>query len=116
MAVYQEIDLEVIAELRDILGDELTEMFQEFIDQSSDLLDKLEHAAGAGDLDSLITATHLLASSSGNLGFLPFSQQARTLENGCRLGAMPDPIDQVARLRAQHLRLLEEIADLRQKG
>lgn len=115
MTDYNEIDLSVTAELRDILGDELDMLYQEFIDQSSDLLVKLQSAAMAADLGAVVGIAHQLASSAGNLGFLPFSQCARALENGCRIGEISQPIDQVTALTVRYQCLLDEIAVLRQE-
>ena len=74
------IDHEIFAEMREMLEDEFEELLVEFNDDTKDMLAQLSDAANQGQLETISTLCHTLASSSGHLGFLQLSETAREVE------------------------------------
>lgn len=62
------LDDEVIDELREILGDDLSMIAEAFVSQYHELLPALSAAQDAADWPEVARLAHLLKGSAGNLG------------------------------------------------
>lgn len=90
------IDLEILGELRDMLGEEVDRLIRIFLEDAPELIAKLETAALRPDYPLLYQAAHSLKSSSANLGALALSAAARRVEVGARTESLDRPAVAVA--------------------
>ena len=106
------IDLEVIDELRAVLGDEVRHLIQVFLDDAPSLIAKLETAATRPDYPLLYEAAHSLKSSSANLGAMQLSAAARKIELAARSEALDRPAVAVALLAGEFERARDALLAL----
>jgi CheY-like chemotaxis protein len=98
------IDREVFDELRGVLGTELDNLIELFLDDTPMLLARLEAAALAPDFNELREAAHSLKSSSANLGAMALSAAAKRVELGARLQTLDRPAVAVALIASEFAR------------
>jgi HPt (histidine-containing phosphotransfer) domain-containing protein len=80
------LDGDVLAELREILGDDLNAVAVEFVAQFNDLLIPLRAAQQAANWPEVRRIAHLLKGSAGNLGIHPLAARLLALEQAARAG------------------------------
>jgi CheY-like chemotaxis protein/HPt (histidine-containing phosphotransfer) domain-containing protein len=82
------LDLEVVRDLLDVMGDEFTDLVRVYLEDTPKALAALEQADGRGSVDGLIAPSHSLKSTSANLGAIGLSELAKRLEHGARSGTL----------------------------
>jgi signal transduction histidine kinase/CheY-like chemotaxis protein len=90
------LDIEVLEELRSILGTEVDRLIEVFLDDTPRLVAALETAATGPDYEMLRNAAHTLKSSSANLGAMSLSNAAKKVELGARTQTLERPAVAVA--------------------
>jgi HPt (histidine-containing phosphotransfer) domain-containing protein len=75
------IDNEIFAELSDLMGDEVHELYDEFRKQTPDIMQKLEQAVATSELGTIHELSHLIKSSSSNLGIWRLASACNDLES-----------------------------------
>jgi signal transduction histidine kinase/DNA-binding response OmpR family regulator/HPt (histidine-containing phosphotransfer) domain-containing protein len=85
------IDVEVLAELRSIMGDEYLGLVKLFLEDAPTHIQALHAAANAGDIPAMVAPAHTLKSSSANLGAMALSAVAKRIEFGARMDQLPKP-------------------------
>jgi signal transduction histidine kinase/CheY-like chemotaxis protein/HPt (histidine-containing phosphotransfer) domain-containing protein len=98
------LDVQILDELRAVLGDEADQIVRVFLEDAPRLVARLESAAVTPDYDELHEAAHTLKSSSANVGALALSEQARRIELGARTRSLDRPAVAVALLLADYAR------------
>ncbi len=98
------LDHEVLEELREIAGAEVARIITLFLDDTPTLIHQLQDACVAADLDQLREQSHILKSSSANVGALALSAAARRVELGARAGTLERPAVAVALVIAEFAR------------
>ncbi len=93
------LDRAVLADLEDIMGDELRMLVDMFLADSPKRLAALSAAAAVGDTATLQGQAHALKSASANLGTRALSAHAKALEMAARAGTVPDAIARVTALK-----------------
>ncbi len=78
------LDAEVIAELRDILGEDLNAVAAEFALQFNEQLGPLRASVQAEDWREVARVAHLLKGSAGNLGASALAARVLLLERAAR--------------------------------
>jgi two-component system sensor histidine kinase/response regulator len=101
LADPDDVDLRALDEIRqlDMDGTLVPRMLDLFVSEGVDLLDRIDAALQARDLDGLIFAAHKLASTSANVGARRLSVLARTAENEARQARVQCPPAAVAEMR-----------------
>jgi CheY-like chemotaxis protein/nitrogen-specific signal transduction histidine kinase/HPt (histidine-containing phosphotransfer) domain-containing protein len=99
------LDTEVVDDLRDVMGAEFLALIRAFLEDTPRTLQRLQAAAAANDVPTLIASAHSLKSTSANLGALQMSDLAREIEHGGRAGTLSQPRVPVARLVAEFVRV-----------
>ncbi len=99
------LDSEVVEDLREVMGSEFLSLIRVFLEDTPRTLERLQAAAAAEDISTLIASAHSLKSTSANLGALDMSELARQIEHGGRAGTLQQPQILVARLVAEFLRV-----------
>ena len=85
------LEMEVIEELRSIMGDEYRNLIKMFLEDAPTHIEKLRLAAEAGDVAGMVAPAHTLKSSSANLGAMALSSVAKRIEFGARTQALTKP-------------------------
>ncbi len=85
------LDMEVIEELRSIMGSEALGLVKMFIEDAPKHIQALQVAAEANDIAAMVAPAHTLKSSSANLGAMALSAVAKRIEFGARTEALPKP-------------------------
>lgn len=82
------LDKKTFDNLRQILGPSLQQTVEQFLEDSSRSLARMEQALADGDRQTLRACAHSMKGSSANLGATALSQLAKTLEAQSREGQM----------------------------
>ena len=85
------LDLEVVEELRAIMGPEYQGLIKMFFEDAPLHIQRLQAALAANDLQGLIAPAHTLKSSSANLGAQALSAVAKRIEHGARSNSLEKP-------------------------
>ena len=85
------LEMEVIEELRSIMGDEYRNLIKMFLEDAPTHIEKLRLAAESGDVAGMVAPAHTLKSSSANLGAMALSSVAKRIEFGARTQALTKP-------------------------
>jgi len=80
------VDIAVLEELREILGDEMRELLDGFLEDAARLLAEAREALEMDALDRLMALSHQMKSSSASVGALPLSDIMRRIERACAEG------------------------------
>ncbi len=95
------VNLDTLSMLKEAMEDEFAELVEVFLESSAELLDDMDKAFSAGDVDTFIRSVHSLKSSSGNLGCESLSEMAAELEAASKSsGQLPADKNVVGELRA----------------
>jgi len=106
------LDAGVLAELREVMGDEFESLVHMFLTDAAKYIAALEEAASANDLDRMLGPAHTLKSSSANLGAMTVSAAAKRIEAGAREGTLARPAVAVAVLEAEFQRASQSLRRL----
>jgi len=82
----QTLDFEVIEGLRSILGSDINELFNDFLQQAPQEISQLQTLFQNNNLEALSHVAHSLKGSSGNLGVAALSNSCVNLELDARDG------------------------------
>jgi signal transduction histidine kinase/CheY-like chemotaxis protein/HPt (histidine-containing phosphotransfer) domain-containing protein len=82
------LDVEVVRDLLDVMGEEFTDLVRVYLEDTPKSLAALEQAASRGNTEGLIAPSHSLKSTSANLGAMGLSDLAKRLEHGARSGTL----------------------------
>ncbi len=85
------LEMEVIEELRSIMGDEYRGLVKLFLDDAPTHIEALRAAAANNDVAAMVPPAHTLKSSSANLGALALSSVAKRIEFGARTESLTKP-------------------------
>jgi HPt (histidine-containing phosphotransfer) domain-containing protein len=96
--------MEVVDELRSIMGSEYQGLVKLFLEDAPVHIKKLQEAAAASDIPAMVAPAHTLKSSSANLGALALSAVAKRIEFGARTDALAKPTTAVLMLENEFRR------------
>lgn len=95
------IDQSVLGELIELMGDDIDEVIDIYLEDAPGYLATLQAAAAENDLNGMIAPAHSLKSSSANLGAIGLSEMAKAIEHGAREGTLDGPQRRVERMRLE---------------
>ena len=84
------LNLKTIDDLKDILEDELNDLFIEFQSNTKQMIEKLRIEEKNNNIESIINIAHAVKGSSGNLGLNRIYEQTQELEKSLRSGTEID--------------------------
>jgi signal transduction histidine kinase/CheY-like chemotaxis protein/HPt (histidine-containing phosphotransfer) domain-containing protein len=96
--------MEVVEELRAVMGPEYLVLIKLFLEDAPSHIQKLEAAAASNNIEAMVAPAHTLKSSSANLGALALSAVAKRIEIGARSEALPRPAVAVVMLENEFKR------------
>jgi signal transduction histidine kinase/CheY-like chemotaxis protein len=103
------LDLDVLGELRLVLGDETERLVGVFLEDVPQQIIKLEAAALGPDYAVLREVAHSLKSASANLGAMALSAAAKRVELGARMQTLDRPAVAVALVASEFDRAREAL-------
>ena len=98
------LDRSVLEELQSVIGPAALQIVSVFLEDAPALVQSLQQAAQANDVERLQALSHTLKSSSANVGALSLSSVARRIEHEARAGSLQRPAVAVALLVAEFAR------------
>jgi signal transduction histidine kinase/CheY-like chemotaxis protein/HPt (histidine-containing phosphotransfer) domain-containing protein len=98
------LDSSVLDELLEVIGAQTAHIIGVFLDDTPALIQQLQDASVAADLDQLRAIAHSLKSASANVGAIALSAAARRIEHDARAGTLERPAVAVALLIAEFAR------------
>jgi len=114
------LDELVLAELREIMGDDYLRLLQTYLDSAPQLIADAHSAIAGGDQKALLLSVHSLKSSSANVGANQLSQLARDTERLAREGDLEEAQHSLeavdAAFRSAKALLLEHLANYSAAG
>lgn len=93
------IDTENLEMLKEVLGDELKDIVQSYIDLLPEQLSRIVNAIESADADELKLTAHTLKGSSANVGAAGISELCYELEMKGKAGDVSGTEDTIAKLR-----------------
>lgn len=95
----QILDMDTLNTLRDVIGDDLKDIIDSFLQLLPGQISAIESAAKASDSAALRLHAHTLKGSASNVGAVELSALALTMENMGRDGQPGAAMGQMAELR-----------------
>lgn len=80
------IDTDAFAEMKDIMGEAITEVIETFLNTVPEQIDKLEAAIKEGHSEQVFDIAHRMKSSGSSIGALGFAEAAADIEQVARQG------------------------------
>ena len=102
-------DDDVVRPLKELLGDNFTELVDDFISNFPPKLDELKTASNTDDVKSIMQIAHTLKSSSGSFGFIRLFKRLEHLEQQARKNNLVNHADQVKLIDEEFQCVLEII-------
>jgi signal transduction histidine kinase/DNA-binding response OmpR family regulator/HPt (histidine-containing phosphotransfer) domain-containing protein len=106
------LDLEVVEELRSIMGAEYQGLIKMFFEDAPAHIQKLQSALAANDIPGMIAPAHTLKSSSANLGAMALSSIAKRIEHGARAGNLEKPALAILMIENEYRRARTALSQL----
>jgi len=103
------ICMDTVNSMKEILGDELEEIFIEFNEEIPRYFDQLTTYSEQKKAQELMELSHNVKSSSGNLGFLKLSEICRKIEEILRLDLSANVENEVSNCKTELKYLAEQI-------
>ncbi|WP_425414712.1 ATP-binding protein [Pseudoxanthomonas dokdonensis] len=98
------LDPAMLEELREIAGDETSQIITLFLSDAPQLISTLERGAASANMELMREAAHTLKSSSANVGAMALSAAAKRVELGARALKLERPAVAVALVIAEYAR------------
>ena len=108
----QVLDSNVVSELREMLEDEVDELFDELMKKVPEELAAMSECAAAGDLKCIEEKAHQIKGSASNLGVMAFAEACRRLEEGLRAGDVSDTTPYLQTLNEAFAKAIVEIKSM----
>lgn len=103
------IDQLVFGSLRDLMGDEFSELLQAYQEDTEEFVKALKEACDREDHAALQVPAHSMKSSSANIGAMHLSTLAKKLEEQVRLGSLESVEQQVSEIEKEFGRVVEAL-------
>ncbi len=106
------IDESVLGELVDIMGSDINELIEAYLEDAPRLIESLRFAADRSDVEGMVAPAHTLKSTSANLGAMQLSTLAKDVEHQAREGNVDNPDQHVSRIESQYAAVNERLSRL----
>ena len=103
------VDVEALAELKDIMEDEFDILIETFVNDSEAKISTLSDVIAAGDAEELRKVAHSLKGSSSNVCAAQFSEYARQLEHMGKEGETAGAPEVFEQLKAEFSNVVDTL-------
>jgi HPt (histidine-containing phosphotransfer) domain-containing protein len=100
MVMSQLLDIDTLSTLKEVVGDDLKEIIDSFLQLLPGQLDAIETSARAGDAANLRLHAHTLKGSAANVGAAKLSEISYTVESLAKSGETSKASAQMSRMTA----------------
>ncbi len=107
--IPEAIDQSVFGSLRDLMGDEFTELLQAYKEDTEEFIKAIRTACEKDDYSALQVPAHSMKSSSANIGAMHLSALAKKLEEHVRSNTLKQVEQQVAAIEKEFERVSHEL-------
>lgn len=104
------VDLDNLNMLRDVIGDDLKEILQSFIDIAPEAMNNIKSAIQANNATDLRLHAHTIKGSSANIGAIQLPPLALVLENAGKAGQTQGLEADVAALEQENQVVMDFLA------
>jgi HPt (histidine-containing phosphotransfer) domain-containing protein len=94
------LDLDTLNTLKDVIGDDLKEIIDSFLQLLPGQVDAIESSARTNDTTNMRLHAHTLKGSSSNVGALALAELSHKLEDMAKLGQTEASLGQMSELRS----------------
>ncbi|WP_265949600.1 EAL domain-containing protein [Dechloromonas sp. A34] len=94
-------DSSALDNLREFLGDSISEAIRPFLEDMPGYLFELEGAIAIGNADTIRKVAHVIKGAAGNLGAVAMANAARAMEQHAEAGTLSDSSELLLRLRTE---------------
>jgi len=106
------VDAETVKTLTEMLGGDITDVYQEFIAAAPQELAQLKQAANDENFSKVAELAHILKGSGGNLGADSFSKLCHSVEQSAKEGSFANSDEYLAQLSQALQMTIEEFNEL----
>ncbi|MEM9102089.1 MAG: Hpt domain-containing protein [Pseudomonadota bacterium] len=110
--MQEEIDLNILNELKELMEDEFVVLLDAFIQDGELRVEELKNAIVASDAEEVKKVAHSFKGSSSNLGVTLLSQECFKMETMGRDGQLMQAQEQLERIEAAYLRSVSVLKQL----
>lgn len=111
-AAEQHVDLEVLQELRDVMGDEFSALVQTFARDSQLRIEAIRVAVQQKDPDSIRRTAHSFKGSASNMGAPRLTRLCRALEELGRNGQSDGSASLLTQIEVEYRHVLQALENL----
>lgn len=106
------LNLPAINELKEILEDDVFEIYTEFKTGSGNMINELKKSYESGDSESVLHLSHTIKGSSGNIGLQKIYTLSHELEQGLRENTNPDVASLIIKIESAYTESISELITL----
>jgi len=106
------LDLDVIDELKQVMGDDYRKVIHSYLQHSSQLFTQMKHMASEGNVEEVLRSVHSFKSSSKNVGAIKLGDKALGLEEQLRDNQEVDLNYSVQELLVEYARVAKVLEKL----
>ena len=106
------LDLDVIDELKQVMGDDYRKVIHSYLQHSSQLFTQMKHMASEGNAEEVLRSVHSFKSSSKNVGAIKLGDKALALEEQLRNNQEVDLNYSVQELLVEYARVAKVLEKL----
>lgn len=96
------VDIDNLNMLKDLIGDDLKEILQAYLDTAPDLLIKIDQAVNLSDAEALRLHSHSLKGSSANIGANDLSAHCAELEMMAKNNSLSNAANKAAEIKSNN--------------
>ena len=109
----QYLDVEIINDLLEMLGDGVNEIMLEFQTTALDQINSARQAAEGNKIENLMTIVHSLKGAAGNIGLQKVYESCRELECNLRNNIEVDVVASMETIQKEYFLTISELKVLR---
>lgn len=110
--VSQHLDMEALAQLRVIMGDEFSTLIETFENDSIVRIQTIRDAVDSGDPDEIRRAAHSFKGSASNMGAPLLTDYCRSMEERGHAGSTEGCEDLLRQIEAEYQQVKQALANL----
>ncbi|MDH5392895.1 MAG: Hpt domain-containing protein [Gammaproteobacteria bacterium] len=106
------LKLSTINELKEVLDDDIFEIYSEFRSDNQNIITQFNTAAASGNEEAVLQLAHTLKGTAGNIGLHKICNIADQLEKGIRNNSSPDISSLINQLESSYNQTLEKLIEI----
>lgn len=108
----EHVDLEVLKELRQVMGEDFQSLIETFERDSEMRIDAIREAVATADPDAIRRTAHSFKGSASNMGAPRLTRLCRALEELGRNGQSAGGVELLGQIETEYRNVLKAMADI----